>query len=284
MPSKTNYVTEHVIRQTPLPTHGGRYSVIPHGDVIHETRRSLQRVGLSIEKELYKCSHDGQIAQGIYHLGSSQDPEIGMMFAWANSYNKTTRFKCAVGARVFVCDNGMVSGDMASYSRLHKGKGAMRDVIHSIQWQISQAGKHFAPLIGDKEMFKTERLDKEHQASILGQLYVVEDILNLHQVGIVRREMEKPSHAYGADPDSVWAMYNHVTLALKESHPLTFLRDHERVHQYFVDLTIRQSSSQGQKALVDIPHSLMSITKETVERDDVALISADENMFGVQFS
>jgi hypothetical protein len=30
-------------------------------------------------------------------------------------------------------------------------------------------------------------------------------------------------------------MYNHVTLALKESHPLTYLQDHESLHAFFID-------------------------------------------------
>jgi hypothetical protein len=54
-------------------------------------------------------------------------------------------------------------------------------------------------------------------------------------VGIVKRELDKPSHNYNSDVDSAWTMYNHITLALKESHPSSFMKDHQRVHGYFVD-------------------------------------------------
>jgi len=54
-------------------------------------------------------------------------------------------------------------------------------------------------------------------------------------VGIVKREMDNPSHSYNCDVNSAWAMYNHITLALKESHPSTYMADHERLHQYFVN-------------------------------------------------
>jgi hypothetical protein len=30
-------------------------------------------------------------------------------------------------------------------------------------------------------------------------------------------------------------MYNHVTLALKESHPNSYLEDHEILHQFFIN-------------------------------------------------
>jgi hypothetical protein len=47
--------------------------------------------------------------------------------------------------------------------------------------------------------------------------------------------MDKPTHNYNADVNSAWTMYNHITLALKESHPSTYMKDHQRVHGYFVD-------------------------------------------------
>ena len=36
------------------------------------------------------------------------------------------KFKCAVGARVFICMNGVVSGDLGNFSRKHTG-GALLD-------------------------------------------------------------------------------------------------------------------------------------------------------------
>jgi hypothetical protein len=203
--------------------------------VIDRTRESLTQAGLSIEKELYKSSLDGQVAQGVYHLVSKNDPEIGMMFAWGNSYNKLHRFKCAVGARVFVCDNGMISGDMASYSRLHKGAGALHDAMTSIDYQISNAGSHFSQLIADKEMLKGIKMDRADQGAVLGQLFACEDIITLYQASVIKKQMDEPTYDYGTDPNTAWVMYNHITHALKESHPANYLKDHERVHQYFVD-------------------------------------------------
>jgi hypothetical protein len=236
MPPKTSFVSENILRQTPLPNHGKKYVTIAHGAIIDKTRENLQDAGLIIDKELYKCSGDGQIAQGIYHLVSMQDPDIGMMFAWANSYNRLTRFKCAVGARVFVCDNGMVNGDLASYSRVHKGAGTYHHVMHTISGQIANAHQHFASLIDDKEMLKNVLLTRSQRAGILGELFAAEEALTINQVSVVKQQMDKPSFDYGVDPDSAWAMYNHVTIALKESHPMNYLKDHEKVHRFFTNL------------------------------------------------
>lgn len=235
MPVKTAFVTEEDIKKIPLPTHGKSYTIISHEHVINEAKLHLKNEALEITKEVYKSTIDGQVVQGIYHLNTASDPEIGMMFAWSNSYNKLMRFKCAIGARVFVCSNGMISGDIANYNRKHIGGTAVADVTLSIKSQIDNASKYYAQLVDDKEYLKTVTLSSKDQASVLGRLFAEKNLLTLTQVGQVKREMDKPSYSYNCDPNSAWSLYNHVTLSLHDSHPLTYLSDHQKVHDFFID-------------------------------------------------
>ena len=235
MPIKTLFQTEEYLRSAALPQHGKSYTVIPHGDIIDQTRAELTLAGFEIEHELYKTTVTCDVAQGIYHLKHGNDPDMGLMFAWSNSYNKTMRFKCAIGARVFICMNGMVSGDLSSYQRRHSGPTALQEAIASIKAQMTTAKLHFDRLVQDKEMLKIVLLSKKEQSSIIGQLYADQEILTVSQMAVVKREMDKPSFSYNADPNSAWALYNHITLSLKDSHPMTFLSDHEDVHKFFVD-------------------------------------------------
>jgi hypothetical protein len=234
MPSKVPFYTEQDLRKATLPNHGGRYAVVSHGDVIDNALNQLAKAGFTIKSTQYRMSNDGNVAQGVYHLDYANDPDMGMMFAWSNSYNKTMRFKCAVGAYVFICSNGVVRGDIGSYSRKHSGT-ALQDVVDEINNQISHAKEHYDVLLQDKEMLKDTILTPRLKGKILGELFANDEILTLTQVGIVKREMDKPTHSYNAHINSAWSMYNHITLALKESHPSTFMKDHQRVHQYFVD-------------------------------------------------
>lgn len=235
MPVKTNYMTEDRLRSISLPNHGGKYAVISHGSIIDETKQQLAAAGFEIEKELYKTSSDGQIAQGVYHLKYGNDVDMGLMFAWSNSYNKQQKFKCAAGAQVFICMNGVVSGDMSNFRRKHMGKNAIQDVITSIQEQISNAKTYFNNLVEDKDMLKNIILTPRDKGRILGELFANDEILTLTQVGIVKRELDKPTYTYNADANSAWSMYNHITYALKESHPGHYIDDHQKVHQYFVN-------------------------------------------------
>jgi hypothetical protein len=280
MPIKTAFVTENVIRNASLPNHGGKYVTVQHGFVIDQTKAELLNAGFTINQELYKTSADGQMAQGIYHLNYGNDADMGLMFAWSNSYNKMMRFKCAVGAHVFICSNGVVNGDMGNYKRKHIGNTALSDVTNTIQSQISQAKEHYDKLVEDKEMLKNIILTPRDKGRILGELFAKDEILTLTQVGIVKREMDKPTHVYNADVNSAWSMYNHITFALKESHPMTYLDDHKKVHTFFVNEYGQLITPQIQgEPIVSSNFDVDQQTEQDFVNDDIEV----DCTFGVNF-
>jgi hypothetical protein len=233
MPVKTIFQSENFLRNCPLPSYGKSYAVIPHGSVIDEARTQLSAAGFRIKKEFYKATNTGDVAQGMYHLEAGNDQDMGLMFVWSNSYNKTMAFKCAIGAHVFICSNGMVSGDLGTYRRRHSGT-ALTDVTSFMQDQIGNASTYYNKLIEDKQMLKDVSLTPRQKGTILGRLFAEDEILTLTQLGIVKREIDRPTHSYSSNPNSAWDMYNHITLALKDSHPKSYLSDHQRVHTFFV--------------------------------------------------
>lgn len=234
MPVKTIFTTRDQIIHTALPDHGDTYTVITHDFIINKAMKELSKAGFVIKHELYKSTQNGQVAQGMYHLiHDGADPDMGMMFAWSNSYDKSMRFKCAIGAHVFVCMNGVVRGDMASYARKHTGD-ADQEASDMIDYQISMADKYFGQLVEDKELLFNQMLTKKTQAELVGRLFLEEKVVTLTQLGIIKREMDNPSFIYSSDPDSAWTLYNHVTHALKESHPERYLDDHQKLHNLFI--------------------------------------------------
>jgi hypothetical protein len=278
MPVKTQFVTEQHIRNAALPTHGKRYTVIPHGYIIDETRKELANAGFVINQELYKTSLDGQVAQGVYHLNYGTDQDMGLMFAWSNSYNKQMRFKCAVGAQVFICMNGVVSGDLANYKRKHTGS-ALIDVTNSIQFQITHAKEYYNNLVADKELLKQVQLSKSQQGAVVGRLLIEQEILTLTQVGMVQREIEKPTHQYSGNPDSAWDLYNHITLALKDSHPLSYLSDHQKVHNFFVN-----EFGQLKQVYAEPEDVYDYISEDVTDNNEAELELEESSAFGVIFN
>jgi hypothetical protein len=273
---RTKHVTEDYLKAVDLPNHGKTYTVIPHGHIIDSARQELSKAGFTVDRELYKSTVNGDVAQGVYHLVSDKDPDMGMMFAWSNSYNKAMRFKCAIGGQVFVCMNGVVSGDMASYQRKHTGT-ALQEATGSIEFQILHAEQFFNKIIADKEALKQVKLTTLQKSHIVGELLIDKQIISSTQVSLVMREINKPTFQYNADPDSAWTLYNHITHALKLSHPLTYLNDHQKLHQHFV-MSFVQPATQPALSQVYVSAPVQEVP--VLESSD---FTPNNNMFGVNF-
>ena len=215
----------------PLPVHGASYTVISHQFVIDYSKQQLAAAGFVIVDEEYRCTADGQIAQGVYKLNFNSDPDLSMMFAWTNSYNKQVKFKCLVGAYINKTGTVMTSGELGTWTRKHTGT-ADTETKEMIDSQITNAHMYYAQLVADKAAMESVSLNKRRQAQMLGILFAEFQILTTEQASIVRQQMDRPSFVFNSS-DSLWAFYNYVTIALQHSHPRTWLED-QRILHYFI--------------------------------------------------
>lgn len=229
MPRKIKDVTKDYLVNVTLPVHGQSYTVISHQSIIDYAYQELANQGFGIVDEEYRSTLDGQIAQGIYRLQFGTDPEMNLMFAWTNSYNKQIRFKCATGGYVNANQTVMLAGELGTYARKHTGT-ADADVIASMQVQITNATMYYNQLVKDKEVMKTIPLTSRRQAELLGILFAEYEILTTEQASIIRQQMDKPSFFYNGGKDTLWAFYNHVTVALQQSHPRSWMEDQRMLH------------------------------------------------------
>lgn len=237
--NKPKETTRNYLENAPLPNHGKSYTVISHKQVIDNTIQLLTDSGFVIEKEIYRANMNANVAQGIYHILpiNTVDPtimeekELGMMFAWTNSYDKSTRFQCAIGAYVMVCHNGMVAGDMMNFRRKHTGS-ADHDIRMQISNQIKNGEKYYKRILTDRDAMRNTALSLQEQAEIAGRLYINEDILDAAQMSCVKAELEKPTYDYECDQENAWTFYNHVTHALKKAHPRDWLSDSQNFHDF----------------------------------------------------
>jgi len=226
--------TKDYLINAALPQFKESYTVIEHGFVINKTLELLASKGFAVRNELYRCNENAQIAQGVYHLDYGNDPDMGMMFAWSNSYDKSMRFKCAIGGYVFICMNGVVSGNMGSWGRKHTGT-ADEDTQEQMTQQIDSADIYFNQLVQDKASMQTVNLSVQNRAELMGRLFFEHKLVTLEQLSIVRQEVQKPSYQYTGGPDTLWALYNHITHALKSSHPRLWMDQQRMVHWFITD-------------------------------------------------
>lgn len=238
------------------------------------TTTALNTAGFFIESEEYRATADGQIAQGIYKLTFNQDPELSMMFAWTNSYNKQIKFKCAIGGYINGNGGAMLSGEMGSWSRKHTGN-ADEEAVATITDQISNALLYYTQLISDKETMKTVSLTKRKQAQLLGILFAEYQILTTEQASIIRQLMEKPKQVF-EDSNSLWAFYNHVTTALQYSHPRTWMEDQRILHFFISTVTNFQQVPTPAPAIAVPVDPLTVIPNQTNILQQIAELEAQE--------
>ena len=231
MPKKIQDCTMAHLISVPLPAHGASYTTISHQFVIDYSKQQLIAAGFVIVDEEYRCTADGQIAQGIYKLNFNSNSELSMMFAWTNSYNKQVKFKCLIGAYINRTGSVMTSGELGTWSRKHTGTAdtETKDMIDS---QVQNANMYYDQLVSDKATMEGVSLNKRRQAQMLGILFAEFQILTTEQASIIRQQMDRPAHVY-TDSNSLWAFYNYVTIALQHSHPRTWLED-QRILHYFI--------------------------------------------------
>lgn len=229
MPRRTPDATRDYLKKVPLPTHASTYTVIEHETVIVNALAQLKLRGFTVESEHYRANNSGDVAVGVYHLKYKNDPELGMMFAWANSYDKTMRFKCAVGGFIRVSKSSMV-GDDFSWSRKHTGT-ADQEMIAQVTGQILNGQTYYDNLLLVKEAMKGTIVSKTVMAEFLGRAFIDKGLFSKEQMGIIRDEMKKPSFLYDGPDDSLWNYYNHMLVALKRAHPRTWMEEHRDIHK-----------------------------------------------------
>jgi len=231
MPKKIQHCAMGDLISVPLPNHAASYTTISHQFVIDYSKQQLLAAGFVIVDEEYRSTADGQIAQGIYKLNYNSDPELSMMFAWTNSYNKQVKFKCLVGAYINKTDTVMVSGDISTWTRKHTGTADV-ETQQTIDSQIANAHMYYNQLVSDKATMENVIMNKRRHAQMLGILFAEYSILTTEQASIVRGEMSRPSSVY-KNTDSLWAFYCYITIALQSSHPKTWMED-QRILHYFI--------------------------------------------------
>ena len=257
MPKKITNTTKAHLISVPLPQHGATYTVISHQFVMDYAVQQLQTAGFTISDAQYRCTADGQIAQGIYRLSYNQDPELSMMFAWTNSYNKQVKFKCVVGAYINNTGSVMVSGDIGNWVRKHTGT-ADTETKDTIDDYITNAHMYYNQLLSDKKVMESIDLNRRKQSQLLGVLFAEYEILTTEQASMVRDQMKKPLHVF-ASSDSLWAFYNYVTVALQKSHPRTWMED-QRILHFFI-------STIGKFETIAQPQVSQPVTTPVIENN-----------------
>lgn len=223
---------KEILLNAPIPSSTRTYKPISHQQLVDLTLESALQAGFNIENEIYSATKDGLVANGRYVISNVNDSDMKLEIGWQNSYNKSRSLKFAIGARVIVCSNGMVHGDMGNFRKRHMGD-VQEFTPSTIMEYIKSSGEVFSTMQVEKESMKNIELTSRQRAELIGRMFIEEDFIQTTQLGIIARELEAPTHSYGA-PNSMWELYNYATFSMKGLHPSLWLEQHMEAHRWFV--------------------------------------------------
>jgi len=234
METKKSYLTaKDILLTADIPQETKTYKPVTHQQLMDLTLESIHSAGFELESEVYSAARDGNVANGRYVIKNVADSEMQLQIGWQNSYDKSMSLKFAIGTRIIVCSNGMVSGDYGAFKKAHKGE-IQTFTPNAITEYIKQAGDAFTRIQNEREAMKNMEITKRTAAELIGRMIIEESIIESTQLNIIRGELEKPSFDYGA-PGSLWELYQHTTFAMKEVHPSLWMRNHINAHSFFVN-------------------------------------------------
>lgn len=219
--------------QVPQPESTSTYKCVSHGTLMELTLNAIESCGFQLEKEIYTQSRGGLKANGKYLIKYGNDPDMSIMIAWQNSYDKSLSLKFAIGTWVFICENGACSGNMGAFRSKHIGD-VQEITPATIKEFVCGSGEVFYKMVDTKERMKELTVTTRETAELLGRLYVEKEIINSTQLNTIKREIDTPTYNYGPK-DTVWTLYNYCTFAMKDCNPQHWLESQRNLHQFFVD-------------------------------------------------
>jgi hypothetical protein len=239
-------ITREYLESVALPNHGGRYTPISHKSIIDKVHEELAARGFNVETELYRASIGGNVANGMYILDQGSDPDMKMMFVWGNSYDKSMRFKCGVGAYIPRTGNYIFAGNLSSYARKHTGK-ADEEAIAMIQTQLNMANVHYAELLESRDNLIINHANLRTYSELVGRMFIEKQCLNKEQASAVRdRLIGEVALLDNTKWHNAWNFYNSVAMVLRMSHPKNWFEDqaecHKLINSHFALMALTQLS------------------------------------------
>lgn len=233
MAKRNLLVSRSELKGYPTPSTTSSYTTIQHGSIIDEVEKKLSEKGIIIFKEVFKASQDGGVATGVHYLTpttpTTSDPDLQMAFVWANSYDKSTRFKCGMGGYILANGGLIVPDTIKSFARKHTGNADI-EAKNMISAQLDQATMHFKQILIDKNLMSKTALKRSDYAKLIGTLYFEKSIFTPEQISELKELFDKPSYVSTTSPETLWEAYANIIVALQRCHPRFWIETQQQVH------------------------------------------------------
>lgn len=222
----------------PAPQPTNTYAPISHSEIHNAILAEVKDNAFDI-RDISVKTKNGRNCIVMYglldKLSSNANPEIGIRVGFKNSYDRSMSFGFALGSEVFICSNGMVSGEY-TIKKQHRMKDVnlyALDLIHQYFGQVRDEHERniiFASKLKDIDV--TEKL----AAEIVGELFINNKIISQGQLRKMTNEMYSSDKFRTFENNkniTAWDLYNHGTEALKTAANINLFNRHVAYNDYF---------------------------------------------------
>jgi hypothetical protein len=253
--------TESFLRDSShIPQHGGRYKVITNASVLDTVRAELAAAGLIVDRELF--SSNGKVTVGNHYMSYGTDPNIGIVFTWVNSYDKSTKFHCSVGLHFKDNDGVMMTSDMAFFMRKHTGTADV-EMVDNVKKQIGHTDSFYNELLRRKTSMEAVLVNKNQCGEIMGKTFI-NDYLKADQLTTSKHYYDK--WFKDSEEISLWNVYAGLAYSIQNSHPKFYTRSHIGCFDTVYD---------------ELKHTILSNPVTPQEAFPVNIIDTDPNQINI---
>ncbi len=160
-------------------------------------------------------------------------PKYSFEVAVLNSYDHKLALRAAGGGTSTICWNLMAMGDTKIVER-HQGS-IQENLYDFLKTCFDEKTKQIQNAQTLEQAFDFVPLNRREMSELAGRLFYEEELVGPRQAEVIRKEMSNPSFKYDCNLESLNGLYQHVTYAIQDEHPMTFLQTQQGVQSFFVE-------------------------------------------------
>lgn len=216
--AKSQLVTRAELMTIPPPPSTATWRPVAHYDLIQAIDRQLAVREIQVVREEFALQRDGRRLFGILELrvpDLATDEGFGFAMGIRASNDKSEAITIVAGARVFVCDNLMLSGDLIALHRKHTAKFSLSG---DVSMAVDRYREHLVTFNGQVEELKAFPLTDLGAKLMIYEAFANE-ILPLRFFPTVARTYFAGSCFPDVAPRTKWGLHNAFTRTIRVMAP-----------------------------------------------------------------
>lgn len=231
--ANSSLVTRAELKAIPPPASTATWKPIAHYDLIQAIDRQLAVRDIRIVKEQFAVQREGLRLFGVLELAvPGPDPSADYRFAMGvrTANDRSEALSIVAGAKVFVCDNLTLSGDLIAIRRKHTvGFDLNADISRAIDRYQSYLQVFHRQL--DDLMYRP--LEEAQAKVMIFEAFAIE-ILPIRFFPAVAETYFKPAPAMtDVQPRTLWGLHNAFTRAVRQMAPGPAFQATTRLGKFF---------------------------------------------------